>query len=126
MTTLNQDINERRSLEVSPTLEVGSIAVSTWGYDQTNVDFYLVLDRRTRKDGSVWVQVQRIHAVQTPTSEFMQYQAVPFRSAVKQQVQVDDRHRPVWRKLHGEGFEPNSYSWARPWDGEPVWGSSYA
>ena len=132
MTTLNEDRTARREAEVQTTLQPGAIAVSTWGYDQTNVDFYVVLDRKVRKDGSTWVQVQRIYSVQTPDDgAFMQYHAVPFLSAVKRQTQVDDHHKPMWRKVSqsdhfGESFGPESYSFARPWNGRPVRGSSYA
>ena len=129
MTTRQQEMIERREAEISPTLNVGTIAVSTWGYDQTNVDFYRVEERKVRKDGSTWIKVQRIHAAQTPAELFMQYTATPFRHAVTGEYSTAGE--PKWRKVHqssafGESFEPSSYSFACPWDGQPVWGSSYA
>lgn len=128
MTTATEARNTMIAEAEQPVLNIGSVAVSTWGYDQTNVDFYVVLDRKDRKDGSTWVKVQRIHAVQTPAEQFMQYHAVPFRSA-SGDVKRDERYSPKWRKVScwsTESFSPESYSWARPWTGEPVWGSSYA
>ena len=129
MTTLNEDRTARREAEVQTTLQPGAIAVSTWGYEQTNVDFYVVLERKVRKDGSTWAKVQQIHAVQTPAELFMQYTAVPFLTAVTGEYST--KGSPMWRKLgvsdyFGESFSPESYSFARPWNGEPVWGSSYA
>jgi len=105
-------------------LDVGTIAVSTWGYDQTNVDFYTVLERKVRKDGSTWVKAVEIGSTQTPSEQFMQYTSVPAPSWLV--------GKPAWRKVHvssmngEESFSPESYSYARPWKGQPVWGSSYA
>lgn len=130
MTTATEARNTAIAQAENPTLDVGSVAVSTWGYDQTNVDFYVVLDRKVRKDGSTWVKVQRIHAVQTPSEQYMQWYAVPFRS-VAGELKLDERYSPKWRKVSAyrageESFSPQPYSWARSWTGSPVWGSSYA
>jgi hypothetical protein len=131
MTTATEARNEAIATAKLHPLDVGSVAVSTWGYDQTNVDFYVVLERKVRKDNSTWVKVQRICSVETPTELFMQYHAVPFRSVGGCLIPLEG-HKPIWRKLFSgwdgtyEGFSPESYSWARTWTGEPVWGSSYA
>ena len=38
---------------LTKTLEVGDILVSSWGYDQTNIDYYKIVRKSA---GSVWIQ----------------------------------------------------------------------
>ena len=105
-------------------LDVGVVAVSTWGYNQTNVDFYLVTERKVRNDGSSWVKLQEICSTNTDTELFMQYTAMPLRTVTGNFT--PKATSPTWRKVHDgmfkEGFRPASYSWATPWNGQPVWG----
>ena len=104
------------------TMTVGTIIKSTWGYDQTNVDFYQVIERKVRKDGSTWVKLQELAAIGTDIEGlFMQYTAVPGSAIAR---------KPFWRKVNawesGEFISPDSYSSGSVWNGTPVHGTSYA
>lgn len=65
--------DERKNL-TNETLPVGTILCSSWGYDQTNVDFYEV----TALVGKVTVTIQKIAASQVAGTEgFMSCQVAP-------------------------------------------------
>lgn len=94
----------------------GDYLVSTWGYDQTNVDFYYVT--KVSK-GSAYI----IPASQKVV-EFgdMQGKVVP--------KEPNFNENPVRRKIKkysgGEYISLNTFSIARKWEGNPVFYSSYA
>jgi hypothetical protein len=48
---------------INHTFNVGDYAWGSWGYDQTNIDFYVVT-RRTEK--TVWLQPVKAQVVQNP------------------------------------------------------------
>lgn len=97
-------------------IPVGTIFVSTWGYEQTNVDF-LRVTRVTAKT----VMVEPIATEVTPAEAYMTYTAVPGKHAIGE---------PMRRRVHTYGSRPsislNSFATATVWDGHPVLGSSYA
>lgn len=71
-------------------VKVGDVFRSSWGYDQTNVDYYQV----TRMVGAQSVEIRRIGAVSWGT-EFMQGRSVPA---------VDDfRGKPMVKRLRACG-----------------------
>lgn len=95
-------------------LEVGTIFVSTWGHEQTNVDF----TRVTAKT----VTVEPITSEVTPADAYTTYTAVPGECATGE---------PVRRRVHTYGSGPSitamaSFAAATMWNGHPVLGSSYA
>lgn len=78
--------------------DVGDVLYSSWGYDQTNVDFYKVV-RRTAS--SVWLV--RIGARHVPGSEgFMSERTVPDPDVV---IPWGD-YEPAWKSQPGGGTEP--------------------
>lgn len=98
-------------------MNVNDILVSTWGYDQTNVDFYKVVSKTEK-----FVKLQQIETIENYTPNgFMVFKAVPDESKTLE--------KPFSRKIasclgrlnvkigHGQ--------WAEAWDGTPVCGSSY-
>jgi hypothetical protein len=101
----------------------GDILVSTWGYEQTNVDFYEVTEA---KPGARMVTIRRVraHAVETLS---MQYDAVP---------QSGDYIGEPMRKAARDGrVSISSYASASKWNthtvagvpvGPKVQGTSYA
>lgn len=130
-----------------PEVKVGDFFVSSWGYDQTNVDFYRVVGL-TPSGKSVKVQKWTMadtgqggmhesvvateeggpvmvsdHSAVTPEMDFWERQ-----EAVRQVP------APVMTKRlqsYGEGeskrfyFSVNSYSSASKWDGRPMYQTGY-
>ena len=102
-------------------IEVGSILVSTWGYEQTNVDFYKVLEVK-----GDYAKIVQIGSKQTSDgAQSMTGRAVPNESIT---VGAPMR-RKIKRKgdggLSSDAIRLTSYSGAYPWDGKPVSYSSY-
>lgn len=95
-------------------LQAGAILSSSWGYEQTNVDFYEVT-RATAK--TVWLR--RIEANREASEAFMQYTSVP-RPGRYTGEEFRRKIRP------GGRISITSYALAAPWDGKPERGSSYA
>jgi hypothetical protein len=101
-------------------IEPGVILASSWGYDQTNVDFY-----RVDKVKGDWATLQQIAANEASDgAQTMTGRVVPA-----------EPHRPVdkpFRRKIGPPVcgEPmlriSSYEYAWPWDGKPKFVSHYA
>jgi hypothetical protein len=95
------------------------IWASSWGYEQTNVDFYQVL-----KIKGDWITLQKIGKNETSDGALsMTGRVVP----AKPPLPVGD---PFRRKIFHSCGEPcakiSSYAFARPWDGKPERVSHYA
>jgi hypothetical protein len=89
-------------------LKVGDILVSSWGYEQTNVDFYTV----EALNGLTQVTLQKVGTSTTEDRPLaMTGKALPDRS-----VRLG---KPFRRKVDAEGLIKLAYSWARRWDGKP-------
>lgn len=100
-------------------LEVGTVLVSSWGYDQTNIDFYEVV-KRTAKT----VEVR------------------PIRRKVQPKGWCQDIVEPLPGSFSGEAFrrkikdfsrdgndpfiDINSFAFAHVWDGKPKLETSWA
>ena len=94
----------------------GDYLVSTWGYDQTNVDFYYV------------TKISKGSAYIIPASQkIVEYGDTQGRVIPKE---PNFNATPVRRKIKkysgGEYIKLNTFSIARKWEGNPVWYSSYA
>jgi hypothetical protein len=90
-------------------IETNSILVSSWGYDQTNIDFFEVI--KVKND---WATIQRIgkdYVGQTDISETV----VP---AIDYKI-----GKPFRRKItafsSGDYVGINSYNAASVWEGQP-------
>lgn len=96
------------------TVQVGSIFYSSWGYDQTNIDFY-----RVTKMTKTTVTLQRLECEQIEETGFMTGEVIP--------STVDHRDAPIRRKLKFETMvKIDDCSRAYLWDGKPKAFSSYA
>jgi hypothetical protein len=86
------------------TLVPGLILYSSWGYDQTNIDFYIV----TKVQG-MWAWVQEIVAPEKSTGIMhgSKYPTLP----------VITTGKVMRRKMRGAYISLTSYSGAFPWDG---------
>jgi hypothetical protein len=99
----------------------GRIVEFSWGYDQTNIDYYLIT-RRTDK----FVTLQKIGSkdVSRPDSPWATGQSVPDPDNV-----LPDK--PIRRKVQvwdgkEQGVAIESYGWASLWDGKPSNWTAYA
>jgi hypothetical protein len=101
------------------TVKVGDVFVHSWGYDQSNVDWYQV----THKSGRS-VTVERIASREVPGSQgFMSAQVVAQpgvfldKAPKVKRVQFTEDGRP---------FLSFEYGWCEKWAGEPRYSSWYA
>ena len=101
-------MQERRQkrLEYKHNLKEGDILYSSWGYDQTNIDFYQVIEV-----GEKSVKIRGIGSKivdSSPGSDMVA--AVP-----------GSFHGPTMTKMVGQGdvVRISSYASAYPWDGKP-------
>lgn len=95
------------------TLQVGHVLKSSWGYDQTNVDFYQVTAIISPK----MVEIRKIGATATEALSSMSGKVVPM---------IDNFVGEPMRKRAGRGgIRIASYAHAYVWDGTPAYESSY-
>jgi hypothetical protein len=107
---------ELKAEEAKPTtIKEGDILVSSWGYDQTNVDFYQVVKR----SGAQWLTLQKIDQKSEETA-WCQGTTVPIPG------QFSQNSNPFRRHAIRDSVRITSYARAYPWDGRPRHWSSYA
>lgn len=100
-------------------VKVGDVFVCSWGYDQTNIDFYQVAEVKGRQ-----VVIRQITSRLVNGEEgFMQGRSIPNKNNFKGEpmsklVQSGYENRP--------SLKIESYAWASLWDGKPEWCSWYA
>lgn len=98
--------------------KAGDVLVSTWGYDQTNVDFYQVI-KATAKT----VTIRPIESEPVPGSEgFMCNMVLPVRGSFKDDMLAPRKVTP-WQG--GEYIVIGNHT-AHKWEGKPVYQSWYA
>jgi hypothetical protein len=98
-------------------LLVGAILASSWGYDQTNVDFY-----RVEKVQNGWATLQQIASQET--GDGWTGKVVP---AEPHRLIDQPFRRKIGGNFDGEPYlRISSYEYARPWDGRPKSVSHYA
>lgn len=114
--TCNARGNAKNAI-VHPELVPGTVMYSEWGYDQTNIDYYIV-DRRT----PTMAVLLPLASTEVADAGFMSYYVVPDESRV--------RGSPVRCKVldyEGEPYCTVGYrQYAYVWDGEPKMESHYA
>ncbi len=97
----------------------GKIISNSWGYDQTNIDFYMILKRSGN-----FVTIQRMSQVDDHDHARMTGSTVP--------KAINPKAKSFRRKVHCNregreiGLAVHSYGWASLWDGQPEHYSSYA
>ena len=105
----------RAEAEKGHGLEVGIILTGSWGYDQTNVDFFEVT-RVTKK--SVWVeQIGSQSATDAGDPDHMTDRVVP---NPEHRTGKITRHTP-----RNGSIKSPVHGWASVWDGAPKYESSY-
>lgn len=103
------------SLQDSPSMISGQILFSSWGYDQTNVDFYQVIEV---KNG--FAIVQKMESIPQDqggmTGRMMPGVLIPGAPKIRRKI-----------KNYGKDvIRIESYASAAAWDGKPKYYSSYA
>lgn len=113
--------------------EVGTILYSSWGYDQTNIEFYKVVKVSEK---SVWIQELKNQIVEqvgfmsekvVPSDEFRKGGWVKAPDGIGQVYDPDyiaPPERKLWSK-HG-GVRLSSFQSAWIWDGQSKYASHYA
>lgn len=111
--------NERAAKLALPMgLKVGAILVASWGYDQTNVDFYEVVEVLGHRS----IMVRPIGSKMEPSSPGYSSMAGHCTACPGQYT------GEAFRKRVGVGdyVKLTSYSSASPWSGRPMYSSWYA
>ena len=97
---------EKDKAEFFESIKVGDIFVDSWGYDQTNIDFYLVTKKLKAS-----IKIVKIGSKIVSTSIGTEM-VVPVKDAVIGEERT---------KIPQDGYiKTSSYSLARPWDGKPM------
>lgn len=96
-------------------LQVGHILVCSWGYDQTNVDWYKVL----ALVGKNSVKIAKIGGIDVEAIAWAQGKSVPDVDAVV-------IGEAMIKRVSGNAVRIASYASAYLWDGKPKRWSSYA
>lgn len=120
-----QKLNSKRTAkpaEVLPaehrTIVPGAILYCSWGYDQTNIDYYLVT-KRTNAFATI-VQIGYKTHIET---DYLQGTCTPDPEKIT--------GKPIRRKVQVSngreiGLFPQSFSWAKLWSGNPDHWTAYA
>lgn len=101
-------IQRKKDRQRNHTLKPGQILVSSWGYDQTNVDYYQVLSTTDRT-----VIIQKIAGSitdSTMTADYLMPKKGAFIDEPPMKKIVDARNNSV---------KIESFAWAYPWGGTP-------
>jgi hypothetical protein len=107
---------ERKAERQKPhTLAVGDIMVSSWGYEQTNVDFYQVI----RVIGKNTVEIREIKQTYRETGSMCGY-VKPIKDAFVEKAEL------MIKRVNENAVRMNSFSHAIKWDGSEKYTSSYA
>jgi hypothetical protein len=110
----------KKGEEEHPILKVGTIMVSSWGYDQTNIDFYVVVRSNAK---TAWIN--EINSIKNYTGN-MSGTAMPDTKNMNMKIGP----KTLRKKIDNFGSDPsislNSFSSAYVWDGKPENYTSYA
>ena len=99
----------------------GAILEDSWGYDQTNIDFYCIIARKGE-----WLTVLPMTKETSPEIGFMTNEETP--------LSINFQAQPIRKKLKTydgkeSGFSFRNYSgggWCRLWDGKRSVSTHYA
>lgn len=120
----NKAEREAKAAEFMKMVEVGSVFYSSWGYEQTNIDFYQVT-----KKSAKFITLRPIESLRAE-AEWAQHDVMPIRDRFKTGF---DSFVP----LEGKRFKMQGYASspcvslcdfanAYLWDGKPKHSTSYA
>jgi hypothetical protein len=97
---------------------VGKIVEYSWGYEQTNIDYYMIVKR-----SGPWMWLQPMTTTNIKDTGFMSGTCMP--GVVKPGAPILRRKVHVWQdREHGVAIE--KFGWGSLWDGRPSHWSNYA
>jgi len=101
------------------TIKAGDILYSSWGYEQTNINWYAVVKRAGQ-----WVTLQEVEGQMVYDNATMTGRTTPDLGK--------PIGKPIRRKVYQDSYEGaeeftqiKSYSLANKWDGRPEWCSTH-
>lgn len=115
--------NTQIEIKVSEVYEVGAILVDSWGWEQTNVDFYAIIKR-----SGLFVTIQKLKKNTVPGA------ALSMTTHETPAFELDPTEKPMRKKIkvfsEGEaGFSLRDYAgggWVSLWDGKTKTATHYA
>jgi hypothetical protein len=107
---------------VATSYEVGAILYDSWGYEQTNIDYYCIIERKG--DWLTLLPMKADSASEGPLSM----------CTIETPLIIDDSNKPIRKKLKifdgkESGFSFRNYcggGWCKLWDGKSKIASHYA
>lgn len=105
------DYKARQEAEADQ-VEVGGIYNTSWGYDQTNVDFYQVVGR-TAKTVQYIALGKTVHGTDCAAAD---------KVVADTTIKGKEVHTA---KINGNGWRIGTFRFARPWDGQPQYQTAY-
>jgi len=100
--------------------KVGDILVSSWGYDQTNIDYYQVLAVKNKT-----IKIREIGYATMECTNWEQHLVTPGKDQfVKDSPELTRLVQPSGTEAYSIKINECSYAW--PWDGKPDHKTSYA
>lgn len=98
------------------TLKVGDILYTSWGYDQTNIDFYQV----TKVIGSNTVEIREVASKNIGSDYVYENRVLAVKDAfLSPRYEGDDQGVPMTKRVTNNQVKVTSYASARLWDGQP-------
>jgi hypothetical protein len=104
--------------EVEQLYIAGKVVENSWGYDQTNIDYYMI----TKRNGQ-WVWLVPMTYATCEDTGFLQGKCTP--GQVKAGIKPFRRKVHVWQGQE-QGIAIKSYGWCSLWDGKPSHWTAYA
>jgi hypothetical protein len=106
-------------LHVSEIYDVGAILKYSWGYDQTNIDFFCIV-----KISEKFLTLLPMRSVVTRNTGWAMGKSIP--------TTIDESAKPIRRKLAKDGkgipfgVAIRSYGWCKLWNGKEAEWTAYA
>ena len=113
--------NAKAKIAKGELVKVGDIFSSSWGYDQTNVDFFKVLEVK-----GITIKVQQIQSSRIEEIAWEQYMTMPNSEPHPYYPEILTKRLSFWGGELQPSFSINSYSSAQLWNGKPQRISCYA
>ena len=113
-----KEVAERKAKRLAQhSLKVGDILYASWGYDQTNIDWFKV-DKLIGKSKVTLVPLGSKFAGETP--EGYDNRVLPAEQ-VNRNAFIADGSKNYMVNGSNNSVTLSSYAWARPWDGQPLY-----
>ena len=117
MTRHEKKLEKRQAKKTPTTLQEGDILYTSWGYDQTNVDWYQI----TKKISPNMVEIRRIYGQATQDALGDRGETLPLKDHF-----IEDAE-PIKKRISGDNsVNIATYARAWDWDGKSKYYSTYA